>query len=88
MRFLTGKLLFAVVFTSALFAQTVFADELSESVEADYGQHLGALFEYFHRNPELSSLETKTAARLAEELRTAGFEVTEGVGGTGIVAIM
>ncbi len=33
-------------------------------------------------------MEFKTAARLAEELRTAGFDVTEGVGGTGVVAIM
>ena len=64
------------------------ADELSSAVEKDYDQYLGALFDYFHRNPELSMMETNTAARLAEELRDAGFEVTEGVGGTGIVAIM
>jgi hypothetical protein len=43
---------------------------------------------FFHRNPEFSSMETKTAARLADELRAAGFEVTEGVGDTGVVAIM
>ena len=88
MRFLTIKLLFAVVLASTLFARSVAADELSEAVELDYDEHLGALFEYFHRNPELSSMETETAARLAKELRAAGFEVTEGVGGTGIVAIM
>jgi hippurate hydrolase len=33
-------------------------------------------------------METKTAKRLATELSAAGFEVTENVGGTGIVAIM
>ncbi len=88
MRFPTGKLLFALVVANAFFTQTVIADELSDAVETDYDQHLGTLFEYFHRNPELSSMETKTAARLAEELRSAGFEVTEGVGGTGVVAIM
>ena len=64
------------------------ADELSSGVEKDYDQYLGALFDYFHRNPELSMMETNTAARLAKELRAAGFEVAEGVGGTGIVAIM
>lgn len=64
------------------------ADDLSRAVEADYDQHLAALFDYFHRNPELSMLETRTAARLASELRDAGFEVTEGVGGTGVVAIL
>jgi len=67
---------------------TSHADALSSAVEKDYDQHLEALFDYFHRNPELSMMETNTAARLAKELRAAGFEVTEGVGGTGIVAIM
>ena len=33
-------------------------------------------------------MESKTAARLAAEIRAAGFEVTEGVGGTGIVAVL
>jgi amidohydrolase len=41
-----------------------------------------------HQNPELSSHETQTAAKLAARLRTLGYEVTEGVGGTGIVAIL
>jgi hippurate hydrolase len=62
--------------------------ELANAVAKDYNGHLGALFDHFHRNPELSFMETKTAARLATELRQAGFEVTEGVGGTGVVAIM
>ena len=78
-------------FTSALLAlliQPAFADSLSQQVQRDYSAHLGQLFEYFHRNPELSTMETKTAARLASELREAGFEVTEGVGGTGVVAIL
>ena len=69
-------------------SSTALADDLSSAVEKDYKQHLEALFDYFHRNPELSSMETNTAARLARELRDAGFEVTEGVGGTGVVAIL
>ena len=64
------------------------ASELAESIQQDYDEHLGALWDHFHRNPELSTVEFKTAARMAEELRSAGFEVTEGVGGTGVVAIM
>jgi len=88
MRFPSCRSLIAVVFFSVLMIQPVMAGELSESVEKDYDQHLGELFDYFHRNPELSSMEVKTAARLAKELRTAGFEVTEGVGGTGVVAIL
>jgi len=88
MPFPTSKLLIVLGLTSVMFAQTVFADELSDAVAQDYDQHLAELFDYFHRNPELSSMEFKTAARLAEELREAGFEVTEGFGGTGVVAIM
>ena len=79
------------LFMATLFAlsvQSAFADSLAQQVQRDYSTHLGQLFEYFHRNPELSTMETATAARLASELREAGFDVTEGVGGTGVVAIM
>ena len=41
-----------------------------------------------HQNPELSSHETQTAAKLAARLRSLGYEVTEHVGGTGVVAIL
>jgi hippurate hydrolase len=82
------RLLAGVVALCALTQQPVWADSLAEAIDADYEAHLGDLFEYFHRNPELSYMETRTAARLAAELRDAGFEVTEGVGGTGIVAML
>jgi len=42
----------------------------------------------FHAHPELSLHETATAAKLAEAARKAGYEVTEKVGGTGIVAVL
>ena len=69
-----------------LFAQS--PNELRAAIDADYKSHLWPLFDHFHRNPELSTVEVKTAARLAEELRNAGFKVREHVGGTGIVAIL
>lgn len=47
-----------------------------------------ALYLDLHRNPELSSHETQTATKLAAKLRSLGYEVTEHVGGTGIVAIL
>ncbi len=65
-----------------------FADALSRAVDKDYTKHLQGLFDYFHRNPELSLIEQKTAARLAAELRASGFTVTEGVGGTGVIAML
>jgi len=47
-----------------------------------------ALYVDLHQHPELSSHETQTASTLASLLRRAGYEVTEHVGGTGIVAIL
>ncbi|MBE9538894.1 MAG: amidohydrolase [Proteobacteria bacterium] len=83
------NLLAAVLFLGYCATSPVYADsDLSKAIDKDYDSHLAALFDYFHRNPELSTLETKTAARLASELRDAGFEVTEGVGGTGVVAML
>ncbi|MFF7185885.1 amidohydrolase [Streptomyces sp. NPDC008222] len=41
-----------------------------------------------HRHPELSLHEHRTAGLLAERLRTAGYETTEGVGGTGVVGVL
>ena len=63
-------------------------DSIAAAVDADYESYLDDLFVHFHLNPELSFLETKTAARMAAELRAAGLEVTEGVGGTGVVGML
>ena len=46
---------------------------------------LDALYQDLHRNPELSNHEEKTAAKMAARLRELGFEVTEHVGGYGVV---
>lgn len=47
-----------------------------------------ALYVDLHEHPELSGFETRTAAKLASELRALGYTVTEHVGGTGVVAIL
>src|SRR5210317_2346633 len=73
---------------AVLLSLPAFAGEIGTAVEKDYDEHLADLFDHFHRNPELSLIEFETAARMAEELRAAGFEVTEGVGGTGVVAML
>src|SRR5438105_1849029 len=49
---------------------------------------LDAFYRDLHQTPELSSHEDKTAAKLAERMRKAGYEVTTGVGGTGILAVL
>jgi amidohydrolase len=49
---------------------------------------LTALYRHLHQNPELSFHEQATAARMAEEFRQAGYEVTTGVGGHGVVGVL
>ena len=61
---------------------------LSDAVKTDYQNYLESLFIHFHKNTELSLMEFETAKRLAQELRDAGFTVTEGIAGTGVVAIL
>ena len=62
--------------------------DLHAAIAADYDANLGALWEHLHRNPELSTLEVRTAARMAQELRALGYDVTTGVGGNGVVAVL
>lgn len=61
---------------------------LKQAINEHYDSHLSDLFVWFHQNPELGFLEQKTSARLALELRNLGIEVTEGVGGTGLVGMI
>lgn len=42
----------------------------------------------FHQHPELGMAETRTAGVIAAELRKLGYEVTTGVGGTGVVGVL
>lgn len=63
------------------------ASDLNKEVADDYG-YLESLFLDFHKNPELSFRETRTSAKIADELKGLGFEVTTGVAGTGVVAMM
>src|SRR3954465_3440622 len=41
-----------------------------------------------HQHPELSLHEVQTAAKIADRLKSLGYEVTTGVGGTGVVGIL
>ena len=46
------------------------------------------LYEDLHRNPELSFQETRTAGIVADRLRALGYDVTTGVGRTGVVGVL
>jgi hippurate hydrolase len=49
---------------------------------------LEPLYEDIHAHPELSMQETRTAGIAADRLRKAGYEVTTGVGKTGVVGLL
>jgi hippurate hydrolase len=46
------------------------------------------LYRDLHRHPELAFQETRTAGIVASRLRSAGYDVTEGVGRTGVVGVL
>jgi len=80
----TATLFLLISLVASASAQTV---AISKEVEAVYpAAH--DLYIDLHQTPELSSHETQTASKLAARLRSLGYEVTEGVGGTGVVAIL
>ncbi|HEY9465658.1 MAG TPA: hypothetical protein VIR54_21335, partial [Vicinamibacterales bacterium] len=68
---------------ASLFAQRT----LSTDVDAIYPD-IETLYKDLHRNPELAFQETQTVAKLSALLKALGYDVTTGVGKTGIVAIM
>lgn len=77
------KLLFLALVCAAAYAQAPSPKEV-DSVYPD----AHALYLDLHQNPELSSHEMQTATKLAARLRSAGYDVTEHLGGTGVVAIL
>jgi hippurate hydrolase len=60
----------------SLHAQT---DQIDSLISKEYPS-LDALYKHLHENPELSHQEVRTSARIAEELRKAGYQVTENFG--------
>src|SRR5947209_2265779 len=60
---------------------------LTESIRAEMPELL-ALYRDLHAHPELSMQEVRTPALLGPKMRAAGFDVTEHVGKTGLVAVM
>ena len=49
---------------------------------------LAEFYKDVHSHPELSMQETRTAKLAADRLRAAGYEVTTGVGKTGVVGLL
>ena len=67
------------------------ATGFDKDVDAQIARHYASvegLYKDIHASPELAFEEIKTAKKLAKELRDLGFEVTEGVGKTGVVGLL
>jgi amidohydrolase len=78
----------AVLFLTVICASAAeIKSTVSDAVNSDL-TYLRDLYSHLHANPELSHLEEKTAARFASELRSVGYEVTEKVGGHGVVGVL
>jgi metal-dependent amidase/aminoacylase/carboxypeptidase family protein len=84
---ITHTLLVATLALLSAVAASAQDPSLKTKVDAVYPE-AQALYLDLHQHPELSGHETRTAQVMAEKLRGLGYEVTEHVGGTGVVAIM
>jgi len=89
-RDLAAACIFSLGLAAAAQAQSSVADKLAARVGAQVDgmyPHLESVYQDIHAHPELAFEETRTAAKLAAEMRTLGFDVTEHVGRTGVVAV-
>ena len=85
----TASLALSLLATNAQAAPDVAAANarLSALLDRNYPA-LEAIYKDLHLHPELGLQEVRTAGILAQQLRKAGFTVTEKVGGTGVVGVL
>ncbi|MFO0967131.1 MAG: amidohydrolase [Gemmataceae bacterium] len=77
--------LLLAVFAGSTSAQDP-ATEIKKRISAHYAG-LEGLYKQLHTHPELAFQEEQTAARLAKELKSLGFDVATKVGATGVVGV-
>src|SRR5271165_6201635 len=87
--FMRSILLGFMIVAGAAYAQTASTNNSTLTAEANsvYPQ-VQTLYMDLHQHPELSLHEVNTAAKLAARLRELGYDVTEKVGGTGVVGVL
>ncbi len=85
------RLLALACLALAVLSSVAAGDEIVAAVERrleNEAASLDALYRHLHAHPELSFHEEQTSRRMAEELRACGFEITEKVGGWGVVGVL
>jgi amidohydrolase len=80
---ISSKFLLLTLLPAFAYAQTQSFKEIDSVSPQAHAFYLD-----LHEHPELSGHEVQTAEKLANRLRKAGYEVTELVGNTGVVAIL
>lgn len=79
-------LLFIVLFPLALFSQGNLQKEIYRVIDSQI-EKSKEIYIDLHQSPELSFMEFKTAEKMANKLKTLGFDVTSNVGGNGVVGV-
>ena len=82
-------LLFSLILFSSLIVvpKSGFTQDVDRFIDDIYPE-LDQLYKHLHQNPELSLQEKETSARIASELKSLGYQVTENVGGYGVVGVL
>lgn len=79
------------LFAQFLFICSITFGQTTETIEkaiAKDNEKFVAIFKDIHQNPELGFAEVRTAGIVVKELKNYGYEVTEGIGGTGVAGVM
>lgn len=87
MRYLATLLIVLFLLAARGAAQTAWTTPAANEIDAVYPD-VEKLYFDLHRAPELAFQEVQTAATLADRVKQLGYDVTTGVGRTGIVAVM
>lgn len=86
MRLTIPSLLIAVLLLSAHKNPDTLSKRLDNFIQTEL-ETLEAFYKDLHQSPEISLFEKETSAKLANELKSMGFEVTQNYGGYGVVGI-
>ena len=84
---LSMKSVFLLVLLSLSIAAAPTQKVVRDSVAKEIPSLLN-LYEHLHANPEISFQEEKTGLRLGAEMKKLGFEVTQNIGGFGVVCVL
>lgn len=79
--------IFAMAFSLLIACNPVAAQDITDWTKSELNRLL-EIYVHLHKNPELSFQEKETSAYFAARLRDAGCEVTEKIGGFGVVGVL